>query len=289
MFQPGFSTAVEGDADLRARHRHGRRARRDRRARRPRRRRVDARARARGSRCRCRSRSPSRRRCSCAPAAGCGRCPRRWSSRCSRCKGEALLDLYVRREVEWQGRRYPFHYLPRLLGDTSHNPETQALQRGAAAAHAARERAAIHVDEMVGNQEVVVKNIGPQLARVSGHLRRDGARHRRDRADHQSGAARAARRRRRRSIRRSESARSPSVRCVPRAAARHARRWCMIVDDSLTVRKITSRLLQREGFAVLTAKDGVDALQVLAEHDARRDPARHRDAADGRLRVHARR
>ena len=39
----------------------------------------------------------------------------------------------------------------------------------------------------------------------------------------------------------------------------------MIVDDSLTVRKITSRLLTREGFDVLTAKDGVDALQVLAE------------------------
>ena len=28
--------------------------------------------------------------------------------------------------------------------------------------------AAVHVDEMIGNQEVVVKNIGPQLARVSG-------------------------------------------------------------------------------------------------------------------------
>ena len=39
----------------------------------------------------------------------------------------------------------------------------------------------------------------------------------------------------------------------------------MIVDDSLTVRKITSRLLTREGFDVLTAKDGVDALQLLAE------------------------
>ena len=40
----------------------------------------------------------------------------------------------------------------------------------------------------------------------------------------------------------------------------------MIVDDSLTVRKITSRLLQREGFDVLTAKDGIDALELLAEH-----------------------
>ena len=39
----------------------------------------------------------------------------------------------------------------------------------------------------------------------------------------------------------------------------------MIVDDSLTVRKITSRLLTREGFEVITAKDGLDAMQVLGE------------------------
>jgi chemosensory pili system protein ChpA (sensor histidine kinase/response regulator) len=39
----------------------------------------------------------------------------------------------------------------------------------------------------------------------------------------------------------------------------------MVVDDSLTVRKITSRLLEREGYQVLTAKDGIDALQQLRE------------------------
>ena len=37
----------------------------------------------------------------------------------------------------------------------------------------------------------------------------------------------------------------------------------MIVDDSLTVRKITSRLLNREGFDVVTARDGVEALEML--------------------------
>ncbi|HRD91778.1 MAG TPA: response regulator, partial [Accumulibacter sp.] len=37
----------------------------------------------------------------------------------------------------------------------------------------------------------------------------------------------------------------------------------MIVDDSLTVRKITSRLLARERYQVMTAKDGVDALEQL--------------------------
>lgn len=37
----------------------------------------------------------------------------------------------------------------------------------------------------------------------------------------------------------------------------------MVVDDSLTVSKITSRLLEREGYRVLTAKDGVDALEQM--------------------------
>jgi chemosensory pili system protein ChpA (sensor histidine kinase/response regulator) len=37
----------------------------------------------------------------------------------------------------------------------------------------------------------------------------------------------------------------------------------MVVDDSVTVRKVTTRFLEREGFNVITAKDGVDALQVL--------------------------
>jgi chemosensory pili system protein ChpA (sensor histidine kinase/response regulator) len=39
----------------------------------------------------------------------------------------------------------------------------------------------------------------------------------------------------------------------------------MVVDDSLTVRKITSKLLEREGYRVTTAKDGVDALEQLKD------------------------
>ena len=39
----------------------------------------------------------------------------------------------------------------------------------------------------------------------------------------------------------------------------------MVVDDSLTVRKITSRMLLRESYEVATAKDGVDALQQLQD------------------------
>jgi chemosensory pili system protein ChpA (sensor histidine kinase/response regulator) len=41
--------------------------------------------------------------------------------------------------------------------------------------------------------------------------------------------------------------------------------YVLVVDDSLTVRKITSRLLAREGYEAGTARDGVDALQLLAD------------------------
>jgi chemosensory pili system protein ChpA (sensor histidine kinase/response regulator) len=49
------------------------------------------------------------------------------------------------------------------------------------------------------------------------------------------------------------------------AGPKHAGQVVMVVDDSLTVRKITSRLLEREGYTVLTAKDGVDALEQMRE------------------------
>ncbi|MEG1233024.1 MAG: Hpt domain-containing protein [Acinetobacter sp.] len=50
-----------------------------------------------------------------------------------------------------------------------------------------------------------------------------------------------------------------------RELSRHndARRLIMIVDDSVTVRKVTSRLLERQGYDIVTAKDGVDAIEQL--------------------------
>ena len=78
-----------------------------------------------------------------------------------------LINLYLSREVNWQGRKYPFFYLPRLLGNAGNNPETTRYN-SVVLLKSGQNVTAVHVDEMIGNQEVVVKNIGPQLARVSG-------------------------------------------------------------------------------------------------------------------------
>jgi chemosensory pili system protein ChpA (sensor histidine kinase/response regulator) len=39
----------------------------------------------------------------------------------------------------------------------------------------------------------------------------------------------------------------------------------MVVDDSITMRKVTGRVLERHNFEVLTAKDGIDAIEKLAD------------------------
>jgi chemosensory pili system protein ChpA (sensor histidine kinase/response regulator) len=176
-------------------------------------------------------------------------------------RAPALLNLYERREVEWQQRTYPFHYLPRLLGDTSRTPETQRYN-AVLLLKTGQGTAAVHVDEMIGNQEIVVKNIGPQLARVSGV----------------GGATvlgtgeivliiNPVQLAQRAGIPTYDPNAEARATGHPRAAAAGATapRLVLVVDDSLTVRKITSRLLAREGFRVATAKDGIDALQSLGE------------------------
>ena len=57
----------------------------------------------------------------------------------------------------------------------------------------------------------------------------------------------------------------PPLEAQPGEAAQATLPTVMVVDDSLTVRKITSRLLMREGYQVVLAKDGVDALEQLIE------------------------
>ena len=176
-------------------------------------------------------------------------------------KADVLQTLYADGQVHWQGRAWPFHYLPRLLGDNRCVPET-GRYNAVLLVRSGQGTAAIHVDEMIGNQEVVVKNIGPQLARVPGI----------------SGATvlgtgeivliiNPVQLAQRPGIMRYDPAENERITAELRqAAAASARKLVMVVDDSLTVRKFTTRLLTREGYEVVTARDGIDALKLLTEH-----------------------
>jgi chemosensory pili system protein ChpA (sensor histidine kinase/response regulator) len=53
---------------------------------------------------------------------------------------------------------------------------------------------------------------------------------------------------------------------TPVRPARDERIFAMVVDDSITVRRVTQRLLERNGMRVLTANDGLEALSLLQEH-----------------------
>jgi chemosensory pili system protein ChpA (sensor histidine kinase/response regulator) len=168
-----------------------------------------------------------------------------------RVKSDELVALYEKGAVTFQGRDYPLHYLRQLLGNRT---ATQIREFNAVLLlRSGAQRLAVHVDELIGSREMVVKNIGPQLARIPGVA---GATVMPDGGivlivNPAQLAGRAA---------------APGVRtAVPDLAtsAVHAAPLVMVVDDSITVRKITGRLLEREGYRVLTAKDGVDALEQL--------------------------
>jgi chemosensory pili system protein ChpA (sensor histidine kinase/response regulator) len=109
---------------------------------------------------------------------------------------------------------------------------------------------ALVVDELVGNREIVVKPVGPQISGIRGvagaTILGDG----RIVIILDMGAL----------------VRSGWRGGVEVAAPLEDRRvFALVVDDSITVRRVTQRLLERNGMRVATAKDGVDALEVLQE------------------------
>jgi len=177
-------------------------------------------------------------------------------------KSSALEDAHREGLVEWQGKAYPLNYLPRLLGDETHVPESR-MHNSVLLLHSAEQRIALLVDELLGNQETVVKNIGPQLARMPGVAGATVLGNGRvvlilnPVALAQPAAL----------VHKEAVVAAPVVPAAPivEAPALQTIPLIMVVDDSLTVRKVTSRMLTRAGYDVATAKDGVDALEQLTQ------------------------
>ncbi|MET0499000.1 MAG: response regulator, partial [Steroidobacteraceae bacterium] len=112
---------------------------------------------------------------------------------------------------------------------------------------------ALVCDELVGSREMVVKAVGPQIATIRGisgaTILGDG----RIVVILDMGALVRSEWRSRKNL----EVQGPVV---------DRRTFALVVDDSITVRRVTQRFLERNGMKVMTAKDGVDALSILQEH-----------------------
>ncbi|MDY6815936.1 MAG: Hpt domain-containing protein [Pseudomonadota bacterium] len=162
---------------------------------------------------------------------------------------------------EYAGQEYRLQYLGSLL-NSDHQPKLQgqALPLPVILVRGAEQPMALQVDSLVGSREIVVKSLGPQFSSVRGV---SGATILGDgnvvvildlpamlRSDILSDRQRLANLEKAREAARDEE----QITTV------------MVVDDSVTVRKVTSRLLERNGMEVLTAKDGLDAVAQLQDH-----------------------
>ncbi|MGK0445268.1 MAG: chemosensory pili system protein ChpA (sensor histidine kinase/response regulator) [Bermanella sp.] len=181
-----------------------------------------------------------------------------------RISAKNLLELYKQDKpvYHYGGREYQLEYLGNLLRDenivrlTDNNtPMPVVLVRGS-------QPAAIQVDTLMGSREIVVKTLGPQFNSVlgvsGGTILGDGSvviildlpnmmRH----------------------VNSLEYKQHIELEHQAEAKLEHANDGVtsvLVVDDSVTVRKVTTRLLERNGMEVRTAKDGIDALEVLQDH-----------------------
>jgi chemosensory pili system protein ChpA (sensor histidine kinase/response regulator) len=150
----------------------------------------------------------------------------------------------------------PFFWLGALLQSSTHGVLVGKTAQ-VVLVRSAEQRVALHVDQVVGNQEVVVKNLGPQLARLPGlagmSLLATG-----DVVPIYNPVALA-------TVygQRAVPGSTPQAPVIIEEVAEVLAPLVLVVDDSLTVRRVTQRLLAREGFRVTVAKDGLDALEQL--------------------------
>lgn len=182
-----------------------------------------------------------------------------------------LEHAYETSVFEYGEEKVPFFWAGALLQASAGSGETRTKTLPVAIFRSAGQRVALHVDEVLGNQEVVVKNLGPQLSRLPGLVGMsvlasgvvvllynpvalvavygDQAHQLQLSAAPGAGGTAA-------------KAGSPQQALLPGA---NLAPMVLVVDDSITVRRVTQRLLKREGFRVVLASDGLQALERLQE------------------------
>ena len=169
------------------------------------------------------------------------------------------LEEYYRPDgpdFEYAGQRYDLKYLGEYLGHgNSYQLQNQAMPLPVVLIRTAEHTAAVQVDSVSGSREIVVKPLGPQLGVIPG----------------MSGATILGDGRVVLILDMAAMIRSMAaeVRDMPVVGAAltpvSENLQVMVVDDSVTVRKVASRLLERHGMDVVIAKDGLEAMTKLQD------------------------
>ena len=175
-----------------------------------------------------------------------------------------LDQAYQRQTFAFGGEQVPFFWAGVLLQSSPCSTEPVGKHSQVVVFRSAAQRLALHVDEVLGNQEVVVKNLGPQLSRLPGLAGMSVL---------ASGAvvliynpvalgtvysAQA------RQWLAAHDTTEDGTGGLPHVAPQEVP-LVLVVDDSITVRRVTQRLLKREGYRVSLAADGLQALERLRE------------------------
>jgi chemosensory pili system protein ChpA (sensor histidine kinase/response regulator) len=162
------------------------------------------------------------------------------------------------------GDDYTIYEMHDLLGTVSHRASDDA-QVPLLMIRSGDQRAAVRVDAVLGSREVVVKSVGPQISSVPGifgatimgdgsvvmildmaPLVRKVAALRQTVIDEQGQEV-------------------PYVPTPTPVVVERRQPLVMVVDDSITMRKVTSRVLERNDMEVATAKDGLDAVEKIQD------------------------
>jgi chemosensory pili system protein ChpA (sensor histidine kinase/response regulator) len=152
---------------------------------------------------------------------------------------------------------YPIRYLGSIMGTGNPSLSEQRRWFPLLLVRWGEHRVALQVDEFQGHRQIVVKSVGPQLSTVrwftGGTILGDG---------------RVALILDISALVRMDAAKTKVDKevTVQTAVESSTGARIMVVDDSITVRKVTSRLLERQGMDVVTAKDGVDAVAKLQDY-----------------------
>ena len=189
-----------------------------------------------------------------------------------RTTAQELQQAYQTGFMDVAGETVPFFWSGALLQSSRQSIEPPGKTASVIIFRSAAQRIALHIDEILGNREVVVKNLGPQLSRLPGlagmSVLASGAvvliynpvalasiygkqalAWTVDQAESQNSLTNDG-----------ANASGPApVSAAPQVPL------ILVVDDSITVRRVTQRLLQREGFRVAMAADGLQALERLQE------------------------